>query len=124
LISTQIQRISQVTRDMMDFARVRPSAKNPVNINEILEVSLRLASFDKTFQKLRLKKIFDDDLPEVYADSDQMQQVFLNLLLNARDAMPDGGAISIKTFKQENEIIIELEDSGIGIGNNDRKKNL
>jgi len=122
LISTQIQRISQVTRDMMDFARVRPSAKNPVNINEILEVSLRLASFDKTFQKLRLKKIFDDDLPEVYADSDQMQQVFLNLLLNARDAMPDGGAISIKTFKQENEIIIELEDSGIGIGNNDRKK--
>ncbi len=122
LISTQIQRISQITRDMMDFARVRPSARNPVNINEILEVSLRLASFDKAFQKLRLKKIFDDDLPKVYADSDQMQQVFLNLLLNARDAMPDGGAISIKTFKQENEIIIELEDSGIGIGNNDRKK--
>ena len=122
LISTQIQRISQVTRDMMDFARVRPSARNPVNINEIIEISLRLASFDKAFQRLRLKKIFDDDLPNVYADSDQMQQVFLNLLLNARDAMPDGGAISIKTFKQENEIIIELEDSGIGIGNNDRKK--
>ncbi|HEY0658883.1 MAG TPA: ATP-binding protein, partial [Pyrinomonadaceae bacterium] len=122
LISTQIQRISQVTRDMMDFARVRPSARIPVDINEVIEISLRLARFDKEFQKLELKKDFDNELPKIYADSDQMQQVFLNLLLNARDAMPNGGAISVKTFKKENEIIIELKDSGVGIENSDRKK--
>ena len=76
LISTQIQRISQVTRDMMDFARIRPAAKSAVNINEIIETSLRLASFDKAFQKLRLKKHLNEDLPKVYADGDQMEQVF------------------------------------------------
>ena len=122
LISTQIQRISQVTRDMMDFARIRPAAKSSVNINEIIETALRLASFDKAFQKLQLKKHLDKDLPEIYADGDQMQQVFLNLLLNARDAMPDGGAIIIKTFIKESEIIIEIEDSGVGIGDGDKKK--
>jgi len=122
LISTQIQRISQVTRDMMDFARIRPAAKSSVNINEIIETGLRLASFDKAFQKLELKKYLDKDLPEIHADGDQMQQVFLNLLLNARDAMPEGGAILIKTFMKESEIIIEIEDSGGGIGDDDKKK--
>ena len=122
LISTQIQRISQVTRDMMDFARVRPSAKSLADINEIIEISLRLASFDKRFQKLRLEKKFSDDLPKIYADSDQIQQVFLNLLLNARDAMPDGGTMLIKTYRRENEIIVEFEDSGIGIEKDDKMK--
>ena len=122
LISTQIQRISQVTRDMMDFARVRPSAKSLANINEIIEISLRLASFDKEFQKLRLEKYYGDDLPKIYVDGDQMQQVFLNLLLNARDAMPDGGTISIRTYKEENEVFAEFEDSGSGIEKGASKK--
>jgi signal transduction histidine kinase len=122
LISTQIQRISQVTRDMMDFARIRPAAKSLININETIETGLRLASFDKSFQRLELTKHFEKNLPEVYADADQMQQVFLNLFLNARDAMPAGGEILIKTSENENEIIIEISDSGTGIGENDKKK--
>ncbi len=122
LISTQIHRISQVTRDMMDFARVRPSARNPVDINSIIEISLRLASFDKAFQKLKLEKDLSDDLPEIYADGDQIQQVFLNLLLNARDAMPDGGTISVKTYKRKNQVVIEFTDSGTGIGSDAKKK--
>ncbi len=122
LIQTQIVRITQVTKDMMDFARVRPAAKTSVNLNEIVETSLRLASFDKLFQKLDLKKDFGKNLPTVFADSDQLQQVFLNLFLNARDAMPNGGELSIKTFKRENFILTEISDSGVGINNKDLKK--
>ncbi len=122
LISTQIARITQVTKDMMDFARVRPAAKSFVEINEIIEKSLRLASFDKSFQKLGLTKDFDENLPEILADSDQLQQVFLNLLLNARDAMPSGGELLIETAQTENEIFIEISDSGIGIDKKDLKK--
>ena len=73
---------------MMDFARVRLAAKKNVDVNEIIETSLRLATFDKSFKKLEIKKSFDENLPEINADQDQLQQVFLNLFLNAtrRDA--------------------------------------
>jgi len=122
IISTQIQRITQVTKDMMDFARVREAAKSSVDINKIIETALRLASFDKSFQKLVIDKKFAADLPEINADGDQLQQVFLNLLLNARDAMPDGGKLSIKTYQTRKEIQIEIIDSGIGINETDAKK--
>lgn len=122
LISTQISRITQVTRDMMDFARIRPAAKSRSAINQTIEASLRLANFDASFQKLRLKKIFADDLPTVFADQDQLQQVFLNLLLNARDAMPNGGDLSIKTYAKAQEIVVEIADSGRGIDEKNLKR--
>lgn len=122
LISTQISRITQVTKDMMDFARVRQAAKSEVSINKIIETALRLASFDKSFQKLEIRTDFAENLPEIHADGDQLQQVFLNLLLNARDAMPDGGKLSIKTVQTAKDLQIEIADSGTGIKNEDAKK--
>lgn len=122
LISAQIQRITQVTRDMMDFARARPAAKSLININEIIETSLRLASFDKSFQKLTLEKNLSDENLITLADSDRLQQVFLNLFLNARDAMPDGGRLSIKTLRNGEELQIKIADSGTGITLEQSKK--
>lgn len=115
LIKTQIQRITQVTRDMMDFARLRPAARNRLKINEIIEKSLRLASFDKGFQKLRITKKLAADLPEIYADGDQLQQVFLNLFLNARDAMTEDGKLYIESRKENGNLKIEISDNGTGI---------
>jgi signal transduction histidine kinase len=122
LISIQIQRITQVTRDMMDFARIRPAARSFIDINKTIETSLRLASFDKSFQKLTLEKDLNSKLPEVFVDADQLQQVFLNLFLNARDAMPEGGKISVKTFRESGEIVVEIKDSGSGIDEENKKK--
>jgi signal transduction histidine kinase len=122
LIRNQIHRISQVTKDMMDFARVRPAAKSEVDINEIIESSLRLASFDKSFQKLTIEQSLDKSIPRVFIDSDQFQQVFLNLFLNARDAMPNGGKLSIQTKQNEQYVEIEIKDSGVGIDQKDIKK--
>jgi signal transduction histidine kinase len=122
LISTQINRITQVTRDMMDFARARPAAKTLVDIKEVLETSLRLASFDKAFQKLKLKKNYQANLPKVYADYDQLQQVFLNLFLNARDAMPAGGELKIKASENSEELLVEIMDDGAGISEQNLKK--
>ena len=122
LIQSQIQRISQVTKDMMDFARVRPAAKSNADINEIIETSLRLAKFNKGFQKLILIRNLADDLEKVFADSDQLQQVFLNLFLNAKDAMPNSGELSISTEQSKQYINIEIADNGIGIDNEDLKK--
>lgn len=120
LISAQINRITQVTKDMMDFARVRPAAKSPVNLNHIIEKSLRLATFDRAFKNLTITKQLDINLPLINADQDQLQQVFLNLLLNSKDAMPDGGEILMKTSATGDEIMIEITDTGTGIS--DTKK--
>ena len=122
LISTQILRISQVTKDMMDFARVRPAAKSMIRIERTIETALRLASFDKSFQNLTLTKKIADELPEIYADNNQLEQVFLNLFLNARDAMPSGGEIIVECFAENNQITIKISDSGGGIAEADKLK--
>jgi signal transduction histidine kinase len=115
LISTQISRISQVTRDMMDFARTRPAAKSYIDVNEILETSLRLAVFDSDFKKLKIVKFLDETLPRIAADTDQLQQVFLNLFLNARDAMPGSGELKIATASENGSLQIDISDTGSGI---------
>lgn len=115
LISTQIERIQQVTNDMTNFARARHDAKGMVDINRTIETSLRLASFDKDFQGLDVETTFAASLPRIFADEDQLQQVFLNLFLNARDAMPGGGTLSIKTLLVRGSIVVEVNDNGTGI---------
>ncbi|HVG28292.1 MAG TPA: ATP-binding protein [Pyrinomonadaceae bacterium] len=117
VISQQIARITQVLREMMDFARQRPPLRAPLDINRVLGSSLRLAAFDKDFKRLNLSTDFDDDAPLVAADADQLQQVFLNLLLNARDAMPEGGELRVSTCHdaRAGEIIVVFADTGAGV---------
>jgi signal transduction histidine kinase len=122
LISTQITRITQVTKDMMDFARVRPAAKSAVDVNELLETSMRLASFDREFQRLKINKNYGENLPKVFADADQLQQVFLNLILNARDAMKENGELLIETLQTGDNITIVIADNGGGIDENNLKQ--
>lgn len=118
LIWTQIQRISQVTKDMTDFARVRSAAKAVVDVNRIVRASLRLASFDTAFQKLTIDAKLAAGPQHVNADADQLQQVFLNLFLNARDAMPEGGKFVVSTKMAGSNIIVEVSDDGCGIDEN------
>jgi len=120
LISTQITRITQILRDMMDFARVRPASRIRLDINEAIDASIRLASFDKSFQQLRLTVKKDANAPRVFADANQLQQVFLNLLLNARDAMQNGDGnkelfITTRHDASAHRLIIEIADTGTGI---------
>jgi signal transduction histidine kinase len=117
LASTQIARISQVLRDMMDFARRRQPERAPLGLARAVESGLRLASFDKAFKRLRVNTDFDDTAPRVSADADQLQQVFLNLLLNARDSMPEGGELRVRTFYDAaaREVVAEVSDEGAGI---------
>lgn len=115
LISSQIRRITQVTNDMTNFARARPAARTSADINKIVNTSLRLASFDSSFQDLTIETDLAEALDPITADADQLQQVVLNLLLNARDAMPSGGSLSIGTSQADGEIAITIADTGEGI---------
>ncbi len=115
LISDQIQRITKVTKDMTNFARSRPESRTDVDVNETIRTALRLASFDRSFQALDIDQDLSAGLPPIQADEDQLQQVFLNLFLNSRDAMPDGGNLSVRTWTGKDELCVEIADSGTGI---------
>src|SRR5437868_1152315 len=116
-ILAQINRISQILRDLMEFARPKEPCRSPVSLNHIIDYSLRLLMVDKQFKRLNLEKHLDEHLPILDLDRDQMQQVFLNLFLNARDAMPEGGTLSIASrFESEsNRVVVEVADTGSGI---------
>ncbi len=122
LISAQIERINQVTKDMTNFARSRPAAKHDVDVNAIVSTAVRLANFDKVFQTLDIEQKLADDLPPIFGDDDQLQQVFLNLLLNARDAMPDGGKLTITSLQNNGHVTVQIADSGAGIDTDEAKQ--
>jgi two-component system NtrC family sensor kinase len=108
-------------KNLLNYAR--PVAAQPVsfNINRVLEKAAYFIEKHPAFhsgapQKKMIKK-FDEQLPEIVGDPQQLQQVFLNLLLNAADAITDGGEITVKTRQDERDgsIAIELHDTGKGI---------
>lgn len=122
LISTQIERITQVTRDLTDFARIRPAERKFLAINDVVDASLRLASFDVGFHNLNVEFSRGEDIAVILADGDQLQQVFLNLFLNSRDAMPNGGHLNIATYQEDGDVCVEVKDSGSGMDDATRKQ--
>lgn len=117
VILQQITRISGVLRKLMDFARPRIPARKPTDLNEVIIRSLELARFDKRFRQLTTHTELAGELPLLLLDADQMQQVLLNLLLNASAALADknAAAIVITTRCQENEVLLAVSDNGSGI---------
>ncbi|MFN0086314.1 MAG: ATP-binding protein [Blastocatellia bacterium] len=117
-ILSQITRISNVLRDLMEFARPKAPAMRPTDLNQVLTKSLELAGYDKRFKRLSIRAELAESLPLLPLDADRMQQVFLNLLLNARDAVEEeaeNGEIRISTRLVEGEVRAEIADNGVGI---------
>jgi signal transduction histidine kinase len=118
VILAQITRIATVLRSLMEFARPQTPTRAATDLNQVLAKSVELARFDKRFKQLAVQLAFDENLPPLQIDADQMQQVFLNLLLNARDAIDEAdraGAIQIITRRAAREIVVEIADNGVGI---------
>jgi signal transduction histidine kinase len=116
LILTQITRISGVLRDLMDFARPKAPELKPTDLNQVILKSLELACFDKGFKRLAVTTALAGDLPPLQLDADRMQQVFLNLLLNARDAIGEqAGEIALRTARRNGDVCAEISDNGCGI---------
>jgi signal transduction histidine kinase len=122
IIFSQITRISAVLRDLMEFARPKQPEPRPTDLNQVIRKSLELAGYDKRFKRMRIEKSFDGSLPHLWLDGDRLQQVVLNLLLNARDAIGEerrDGVIAINTGRSGDTIVVEIIDNGTGISEKD-----
>jgi signal transduction histidine kinase len=114
IINQHVHRIARIVRNLGDFARLYPRQKMPTSLRDILENTLNLVRYDKNFRKVAIRTEVQDT-PLLKIDPDQIQQVFLNLILNARDAMPDGGDLDISIKQSDGLVEVRFADTGHGI---------
>jgi two-component system NtrC family sensor kinase len=108
-------RLTELLRKMLSFSKPDEEQKQLVDINAILDEILLIVRKQLQENSIRISTSFADDLQKVYASKNQLRQVFLNMISNARDAMPDGGTLTVKTMAKGDQIHIEISDIGIGI---------
>jgi two-component system NtrC family sensor kinase len=115
LARTELERLTITVRRMLDFYRPGASSLETVDIAEMLQYILNLMSKQLSEANVKVVADFFGAIPSIRAVGSQMQQVFINLILNAVDAMPEGGVLKITTRKLKNGVEIMFQDQGMGI---------
>ena len=113
-------RLTEMLRKMLSFSKPDEEEKQPANINTILDEMLLLHEKQLREHSVRISSSLAEDLDMVKASKNQLRQVFLNIISNARDAMPEGGTLSVTTRAEGDNVHVEISDTGTGI----RKENL
>lgn len=123
-IIKETSRCKDIIRSLLEFARPGELEKHSADVNEIVEKSLTVMKQQLNFQNLRLNKNFSPTLPKIKADSIKMQQVFINIIRNAAEAMDGKGLLTIRTFLTERGkyICIKFSDTGTGIKEEDKNR--
>jgi len=111
----EIERIATIVRRVRDFYRPSGQERAPTDIHQTLESVLELSGKELQHSYVDVERIWDPAIPQIVANHDHLKQVFLNLVINAIDAMPNGGHLSIRTILDHENIIIEFVDTGIGM---------
>jgi signal transduction histidine kinase len=97
VIETEIEQVNKIIKQFLDFARPRPPSLEPIDVRKVLEETLALIVYEMEAQEVLLEREYAPGLPPVPMDREQMKQVFLNLLLNAIQAMEQGGKLKVAT---------------------------
>jgi two-component system NtrC family sensor kinase len=123
-IVKETTRCKDIVKGLLEFARPKEPEATSTNINELLDKSLSLIESQSLFQNIRVEKQYAPDLPLIVADSSQLQQVFMNIILNAADAIQGGGELKLRTSlgADGRYISIDFSDTGPGIKQEDKKK--
>ena len=115
-MDSELARSTRLIRNLLDFARQSPPALREVNLNEVVNRALDLAAHSAELQHIQIIKELNPSVPELVADFDQLQQVCTNLILNAIQAMPEGGRLTLRTSTaNDSQLKIEVQDTGCGI---------
>ncbi len=117
MFSKQVKRLSDITLRLMNFARnvSEDVQMEPINVNKAIEDIVAMVQHEFTGGGIEFALAYGEDLPPVTGNANYLQQVFLNLLINARDAMPRGGTITVVTALTGFHISIRIADTGCGI---------
>jgi two-component system NtrC family sensor kinase len=108
-------RLSDLLRKMLSFSKPDQDQRQPVDINTVIDEILLLHEKQLKENDIHISATFGEGLGRVNASKDQLRQVFLNMVANARDAMVNGGTLTVSTRRDAENVIIEIKDTGTGI---------
>jgi two-component system NtrC family sensor kinase len=114
-IVKQTFRASEIVNNLLNFSRTGGAELAEVDLNSLLEETLTLVQHPFKTAQVTVIKSYKEELPPVLGSMTRLQQVFLNLLMNARDAMPSGGMLEVRTTAHNGSVEVELTDNGAGI---------
>ncbi|NLW35209.1 MAG: 4Fe-4S binding protein [Syntrophorhabdus aromaticivorans] len=115
LIISEANRAKEIVQGLLSFARETKLRASEVSVNDVLEDVLDLVVNQSLFHNIKIKKSLDPDLPTIIADEAQLKQVFLNIILNAAQAMEGSGKLSIGTSNDRKQVKVRIQDTGPGI---------
>jgi hypothetical protein len=114
-IARQTFRASEIVNSLLNFSRTSPTEFVAVELNKVIRETLTLLDHQLVQAGIQVKLALDENLPRIKGNPGKLQQVFLNLFLNARDAMESGGALALSTSSAEGLVRVTVADSGAGI---------
>jgi two-component system NtrC family sensor kinase len=112
---SETMRLTEMLRKMLSFSKPDEEEKQPTDINTIIDEILLLHEKQLRENSIRISSKFVKNPGKVHASKNQLRQVFLNMISNARDAMPDGGTLTVRTDSKGDKVRIEISDTGVGI---------
>jgi len=123
-IVKETSRCKDIVKGLLEFARPREPEMSLIDINEIVEKSLAIMERQALFQNITIKKVYSSSLPKIIADSAQLQQVSMNIILNAAEAMDGNGVLTLSTSlnRDKTQIEVKFSDTGHGINEEEKKR--
>jgi len=112
----------EIVRKLLIFARQTAPRKTRVNLNQMVEDGLSLLESRCAKSRIEVVRMLEEDLPDVVADASQLQQVLVNLVVNAIQAMPEGGRLTISTHHRKSVAALRVADTGLGMSGEVRKR--
>ena len=128
IIDEEAKRCQKIIQELLDFARPKRTDFSLTDIKQTVEKTLKLVTNHLYKQKIEVDILVDKSLPQIHADSQQLEQVLVNLYLNAIDAMPEGGKLTVDAKVEESDgtmapmLVITVADTGFGIEEKDLSK--
>jgi signal transduction histidine kinase len=125
LINSEAQRAANVIKNLLTFARKHAAVKQSIRINNVIEDVLKLRAYEQKVNNIEVIRKFASDLPEIMADYFQIQQAFLNLIINAEFFMTEAhrrGTLTISIERVDHSVVISFTDDGPGIPRENLKR--
>jgi two-component system NtrC family sensor kinase len=116
VVMKQTNRAGRIVKDLLEFARQSEPEMRILNINDVLRKAIEITTHSAELQNISLAKYLVGELPDVQGDTDKLQQVFVNIIINAIQAMPEGGELTVGTRLTEDGEFVEVEISDTGCG--------
>ncbi len=127
IISEKIEHMNKIVEQILDFARTTEPKLTPVNLNELIDELGLLVRHKLEYQNIQVVRKLQPDLPPVSGEATQLEQAFLNLILNAAEAMPEGGILTISSGvppgpARSTHVTVEFKDTGQGMTEEQRRR--